>query len=115
MSRPRDKRPARVSPDSAAVFAALGDGTRLRLISALSLGTPLSIARLAENSSLSRQAVTKHLQVLERAGLVRGVRHGRESRFELRGGAFERVRLSLEAISRQRGEALGLLKAHVEG
>ena len=67
----------------APIFAALGDETRLSLVTRLSLGSRFSIARLAENSSLTRQAITKHLRVLQDAGLVRGVRRGRENLFEL--------------------------------
>jgi DNA-binding transcriptional ArsR family regulator len=114
MSRPRHKRSASVA-SGAAVFAALGDETRLRLVSALSLGSPLSIARLAENSPFTRQAVTKHLLVLQRAGLVRCVRHGRESRFVLREEALDEALRSLEVISRQWDAALTRLKALVEG
>ena len=64
--------PAHVAP----VFAALGDETRLALIARLCEGGPLSIARLTTGSDLTRQAITKHLGVLARAGLVSGVRQG---------------------------------------
>src|SRR5881296_2777931 len=59
---------------SAPIFAALGDGTRLRLVARLCAGGPQSIARLTAGSEITRQAVTKHLLVLADAGLVRGVR-----------------------------------------
>ena len=52
------------------VFAALGDETRLSLVSKLSKGTPQSISELARGSPLTRQAITKHLRVLEGARLV---------------------------------------------
>jgi DNA-binding transcriptional ArsR family regulator len=65
------------------VFAALGDATRLLLLDRLRGGQARSITALSEGTSLSRQAVTKHLAVLEGAGLVRDVRHGRERRFSL--------------------------------
>ena len=96
------------------MFAALGDGTRLNLLSRLSLGPPLSISRLSDGSSLTRQAVTKHLRVLERAGLVRCIRHGRERRFALRPDALDQARRELEAIAHQWDEALYRLRAHVE-
>lgn len=99
---------------SAPVFAALGDETRLRLVSRLSSGGPASIARLTAGSSVTRQAITKHLQVLAGAGLVHGRRRGRERVWELRPHQFEQARQSLESISRQWDEALGRLKAFVE-
>ena len=68
---------------SAPVFAALGDGTRLWLLAKLSGGERFSISQLTEGSKLSRQAITKHLRVLESAGIARAVRSGRESLYEL--------------------------------
>jgi DNA-binding transcriptional ArsR family regulator len=99
---------------STPVFAALGDETRLRLVSRLSSSGPASIARLTAGSSVSRQAITKHLHVLAGAGLVRSSRRGRERVWELRPRQLELARESLEAISRQWDEALGRLKAFVE-
>jgi DNA-binding transcriptional ArsR family regulator len=96
------------------VFTALGDHTRLAVLMKLSGGTPLSIASLTRGSKLTRQAVTKHLRVLEGAGLVRGVRRGREILFELKPEPLEDARRSLENISRQWDEALARLKAFVE-
>jgi DNA-binding transcriptional ArsR family regulator len=63
------------------MFAALGDETRLALVAELSGGQPRSIAQLTEGSRLTRQAITKHLRVLQRARIVRNVRTGRENRF----------------------------------
>ncbi|MGH9776710.1 MAG: ArsR/SmtB family transcription factor, partial [Candidatus Acidiferrales bacterium] len=63
----------------APVFAALGDETRLSLVAKLCGGRPQSISQLAEGSNLTRQAITKHLRVLESAGVVRSVRSGREN------------------------------------
>lgn len=99
---------------AAPVFAALGDETRLALIGALATGRPLSIARLTEGSRLTRQAITKHLRVLQHAGLVRGVRSGRERRFALRAEPLDEARRALEGVSRQWDEALARLKAFVE-
>lgn len=98
----------------APVFAALGDETRLQLVSRLSGGAALSIARLAEDSPVSRQAITKHLRVLEDAGLVQGVRRGRENLFQLSPQPLAEARTALETISREWDEALGRLKAFVE-
>src|SRR5258705_6305399 len=68
----------------ASVFAALGDETRLSVVAKLSNGRPQSISRLTAGTRLSRQAVTKHLRVLANAGVVRSMRSGRESLFELK-------------------------------
>jgi len=99
---------------TAPVFAALGDETRLRLVSRLCSGGPASIARLTAGSSVTRQAITKHLHVLAGAGLVRSARRGRERVWELRPRQLEQARESLDAISRQWDEALDRLKAFVE-
>lgn len=98
----------------APVFAALGDETRLSLVSRLARQAPCSISQLSDGSRITRQAVTKHLRVLERAGLVRGIRAGRECRFELASGPLRKVREYLEDVSRQWEDALLRLKAFVE-
>jgi DNA-binding transcriptional ArsR family regulator len=98
----------------ASVFAALGDETRLSLIGKLSNGPPQSISRLAENSALTRQAITKHLRVLEGAGIVHSVRVGRESRFEFRLKPLEELRSYLERVSDQWEHTLARLKSFVE-
>lgn len=86
----------------ARVFAALGDETRLAVLTTLSSGEPQSIARLTAGTTLSRQAVTKHLRVLQGAGLVYSVRAGREHLFALETKTIEDVRRYLEAIATQR-------------
>jgi DNA-binding transcriptional ArsR family regulator len=96
------------------VFAALGDPTRLSLVGKLSTGASLSIARLSEGSTLTRQAVTKHLRVLESSGLVGRQRAGRESLYQLRPHAIADMRSYLDGISRQWDDALARLKAFVE-
>jgi DNA-binding transcriptional ArsR family regulator len=98
----------------APVFAALGDETRLALVSKLSDGQPHSISQLTKGSRLTRQAVTKHLRVLERTGMVRCDRLGRESRFELNPEPIEDIRQYLELVSKQWDQALSRLKAFVE-
>jgi DNA-binding transcriptional ArsR family regulator len=100
---------------NAPVFAALGDETRLSLLARLTERTPCSIARLTAGSQLTRQAITKHLQVLQGAGLVRGVRCGREMRFDLEPEALDEARQALEEISRQWDVALAKLKKFVDG
>lgn len=99
---------------NAPVFAALGDETRLRLLARLSGGDRWSISRLTEGSPLTRQAITKHLHVLEDAGLVRRERRGRESLYMLRPRPLDDAQRALETISRQWDDALARLKAYVE-
>lgn len=108
---------SRVNPQvrhAAPVFAALGDEVRLSLVARLSRGAPLSISRLAEGLPITRQAVTKHLHVLEQAGLVRGERSGREQRWELQAASLAEARRYLDIITKQWGDALERLKAFVE-
>jgi DNA-binding transcriptional ArsR family regulator len=100
--------------DRASVFAALGDKTRLSLIGKLSDGPPQSISRLAKGSTLTRQAITKHLRVLEGAGVVRSVRVGRESRFEFRPEPLKELQSYLDRVSDQWEHALARLKSFVE-
>ncbi len=64
---------------TALLFAALGDETRLALLRQLSAAGPASITRLAENFQVTRQAITKHLQFLAAAGVVEGTRAGRST------------------------------------
>jgi DNA-binding transcriptional ArsR family regulator len=99
----------------APVFAALGDATRLALVGRLSGGVPRSIAQLTEGSRITRQAVTKHLRVLEDAGIVRSVRAGREARFELEPKPLDDARAYLDEVSAQWGRALERLRAFVDG
>jgi DNA-binding transcriptional ArsR family regulator len=99
----------------ASVFAALGDETRLSVLSRLSSGQPQSISRLTVGTQLTRQAVTKHLRVLESAGVVRSVRVGRESLFELEPRPLDDARKYLDRVSKQWDDALARLKSFVEG
>ena len=106
-------------PGHAAVFAALGDETRLALVARLSDGRPASISQLTEaqstgGSKLTRQAITKHLRVLERARIVHGIRAGRESLFELDPKPMEELREYLDRVSEQWDRALGRLRSFVE-
>ena len=98
----------------ALIFAALGDETRLALVMKLSHGEPHSIAQLTEGSRLTRQAITKHLRVLESTGMVRSVRSGRESRFAFDPKPIEEIRNYLDLVSEQWDQALSRLKAFVE-
>jgi DNA-binding transcriptional ArsR family regulator len=101
--------------NSAPVFAALGDETRLRLIAVLCAGGAMSIAQLTSGTQITRQAVTKHLQVLADAGLVRDVKSGRERLWEFELAKLDEARQSLEMIAQQWDHALAQLKRVVEG
>ncbi|MFC4764863.1 ArsR/SmtB family transcription factor [Dyella koreensis] len=99
---------------SAPIFAALGDATRLRLVALLCAGGAMSIAQLTTSTDITRQAVTKHLQVLADAGLVRDVKLGRERLWEFEPSQLEQARRSLETIAQQWDRALSRLKSMVE-
>jgi DNA-binding transcriptional ArsR family regulator len=105
---------AEAAAGPAPVFAALGDVTRLSLLKTLSDGERRSIATLSAGSILTRQAVTKHLHVLEQAGLVTSRRHGRERSYAFQPEPVERARAYLDQVSAQWGDALGRLRALVE-
>jgi DNA-binding transcriptional ArsR family regulator len=99
---------------SAGVFAALGDEARLRLVGRLCRGGPSSIACLTVGARITRQAVTKHLRVLERAGLVRSRRRGRERVWRLAPPRLDDARRYLAQISAQWDAALERLRRLVE-
>jgi DNA-binding transcriptional ArsR family regulator len=99
---------------TAPVFAALGDPTRLEIVAQLCRRGPLSITRLSEHAPVTRQAITKHLQALADAGLVRDSRRGRERIWELEPKRLERARACLDQISAQWDSAIERLKAFVE-
>jgi DNA-binding transcriptional ArsR family regulator len=107
-------RPRRGAQGRASVFAALGDETRLSLIGKLSNGPPQSISRLAEGSRLTRQAITKHLRVLEGAGIVHSIRAGRESLFTFQPEPLRDLQSYLERVSGQWDDALARLKSFVD-
>ena len=99
---------------SAGIFAALGDETRLRLVLRLCDDGPLSIAGLTAGSNVTRQAITKHLRMMEGAGLVRSERQGRESVWRLKQRRLRDARRYLDLISKQWDDALGRLQKFVE-
>jgi DNA-binding transcriptional ArsR family regulator len=114
MSQKRRSRMSASRQRRAPVFAALGDETRLALVAKLCGGQPHSIAQLTVGSRLTRQAITKHLRVLERAGIVRSVRAGRESRFAFDPEPMQGIKEYLDFVSAQWDEALSRLKAFIE-
>lgn len=105
---------ARSSETLAGIFAALGDPTRLKLVAVICAGGAFSIAQLTANTDISRQGVTKHLQVLAEAGVVRDVKLGRERLWQLEPAQLEEARRTLDVIGRQWEHALGKLKSFVE-
>lgn len=102
------------APSAAPLFAALGDENRLRLVSRLCVSGPLSIARLASGSNVTRQGVTKHLHVMEKVGLVSSRRHGRERLWQVDQHRVQEAQRYLEQISLQWDRALERLRAFVE-
>lgn len=99
---------------SAPIFAALGDETRLRLVARLCAGGPMSITRLTAGTNVTRQAISKHLRVMEHAGLVRSVKHGRERVWRLQRRRLEAAQHYVEIISKQWDQALSRLRRLVE-
>jgi len=103
-----------LNANPAPLFAALGDATRLELVVRLNDGRPRSITQLTRGLDLTRQAITKHLRVLERAGIVDSTRAGRESQFTLVPGSMTQARAYLDAVSTQWDDALARLQSFVE-
>ena len=101
--------------ESAPVFAALGDETRLQIVARLCAEGPLSITRLSDGAGVTRQAITKHLNALSDAGLARSARSGREQIWELETRRLEMARRCLDHISDQWDVALNRLKSFIEG
>lgn len=100
--------------DAAPLFAALGDATRLGLLISLCASGPLSVTRLSSKFAVSRQAITKHLDVLFEAGLVRSSRQGRERIWTFEPKRLDDAHQVLERLATQWDDALGRLKAFVE-
>ena len=96
------------------MFAALGDETRLRLVARLCDAGPMSISGLTTGFAVTRQAITKHLRVMERAGLVRSAQRGRERVWRLEQKRLADARRHLKTISMQWDQALDRLKDFVE-
>lgn len=102
------------APEPARMFAALGDPTRLGLVTRLSDGRARSIAQMGEGLPISRQAVAKHLDVLLDAGLVNRAKSGREVHFALDPQALHAARDWLNAVGAQWEQTLDRLKFLVE-
>lgn len=96
------------------MFAALGDAQRLRIVGRLCHEGPLSITRLTEGTQVTRQAVAKHLRVLQAAGLARGERSGRETLWAIEPRRLRQAREQLDLVSRRWDAAIERLRALVE-
>ena len=99
---------------AARVFFALGDGTRLAVVQKLGAGGALSATALSDGAKVTRQAIVKHLRVLEGAGLVTPARRGREVLYALEPSRLEDARAFLEGISAGWDRALERLRLLVE-
>lgn len=113
MSR-RDALAAADVRDAAPLFAALGDPTRLRLLGRLSADGPTTVTRLTIRAAVTRQAVAKHLVVLEDAGLVTSARDGRARVYELAPDRLAAARAYLDRLGVLWDDALDRLAAFVE-
>jgi len=102
------------SPDEATLFAALGERARLAMIARLCDDGPLPTVRLMQGAKLSRQAMTKHLKVLERAGLVRSERIGRDRSWRIEAARLAQIRASLDRFSAQWEARIERLRIMVE-
>jgi DNA-binding transcriptional ArsR family regulator len=113
---PRTKKGSKPAPleRSVPIFAALGDETRVKLIAVLCVGGAMSITQLTAGTELTRQAVTKHLAVLQQAGLVKDANIGRERLWEFEPNQLDEARRSLEMIAAQWDGALDRLRLAVE-
>lgn len=107
------QRPEFIPASAARLFAALGDATRLDLLSRLKDGQSRSLVELSDGMVLTRQGVSKHLRVLERAGMVTSRRVGRESRYVMRPVGIDAVKGHLDRACRQWDDALARLKSFV--
>jgi DNA-binding transcriptional ArsR family regulator len=96
------------------VFAALGDETRLHIVERLCDEGPLSATRLAGDAGVSRQALAKHLRVLEGARVVSGARAGREVRWALEPARLEAARRLLDVVAREWDLRIERLRLRVE-
>jgi len=114
MSRKSPSKGAANRQTRALIFAALGDPTRLSLVITLSAGEPHSISQLTKGSRLTRQAITKHLRVLESVGIVRSLHKGRESLFKFDPKPIAETRNYLDEVSLQWDQTLNRLKSFVE-
>lgn len=108
----------RVEAEAAAVatiFAALGDPTRARIVGRLAREGRLTLSDLARDTPISRQAIARHVGVLNDAGIVASERHGREVRLSVRPEALAPVGQWLSEVSRAWDDVLSRLARHLDG
>jgi DNA-binding transcriptional ArsR family regulator len=98
----------------AAVFNALGDDVRLRLVGKLSRVGPMPLGKLAEGEGVTRQAVSKHLNVLLNSGLAEAERKGREQIWSVKSDGLREAERYLDQISRDWDRAIERLRAFLE-
>ena len=96
-----------------AVFSTLSDPTRRQMIERLA-GNPMSVTELAEPFPISLPGISKHLKVLERAGLVARIKKGRTHRVRLVGAPMKDAARWLERHRRFWEERLDALSAFLE-
>ncbi len=98
--------------DRASVFAALGDPIRLELLDRIEDGA--SITKLSDGLPITRQAITRHLRVLEAAELIEAQRYGRETQFTANPARLSQAKGWLDEVAQQWDQALARFKDHVE-
>jgi DNA-binding transcriptional ArsR family regulator len=108
-----DQRDGAVEPVSA-VLAALADSTRRELLDLLAARGEVTATGLAQHLPVSRQAVVKHLAVLDAAGLVTGNRVGREVRYAVRPDALNAAARWMASLAAEWGRRLATLKRVAE-
>lgn len=101
-------------PRAEEVFAALADATRWQLLNLLAAQGDGTATTLAALMPVSRVAVVKHLAVLDRAGLVRGRRRGREVRYVVRPERLEATAQWLSGLAEEWDRRLGTIKQIAE-
>ena len=101
-------------PAAAPIFAALGDPVRLAMVARLCRDGPLSTIELTRNAGVTRQGLTKHLHVLEEAGLVSSERSGRDRQWRIQAAKLATLRDYLDQISAQWDRRLERLRAFIE-
>jgi len=101
-------------PDPAPLFAALGDSVRLAVVARLCKEGPLPTVALTQGAGVTRQGLTKHLNVLEQAGLVTSERLGRDRRWRMQAQRLTAAREYLDRISAEWDLRLERLRAFVE-
>lgn len=103
-----------LTPDLAQLFAALGEPTRLSVVDRLRDGSERSIATIARGLPISRQALTKHLKVLDAAGIANSRRLGRETVYRIDPAGLIAAERWIADVSSQWDGAIDRLKKHLE-